>query len=78
MLSILYSRVPSYLLTHVCANFRLNANIVVGAQERDSRTINIRNRDDPATQAKGDLIPIDEAIDKLERLRTSRAMVSCL
>lgn len=51
---------------------------VVGAQERDSRTINIRNRDDPATQAKGDLVPIDAAIEKLERLRASRDLMSSL
>ena len=68
--------------THVqtCAdltNLFSNAS-VVGAQERDSRTINIRNRDDPSTQAKGDLIPINEAIEKLERLRSSRALVSSL
>ena len=52
--------------------------LVVGAQERDSRTVNIRNRDDQATQAKGDLIPLDEAIAKLAKLRDGRGLVNAI
>lgn len=51
---------------------------VVGAQEMESRTVNIRNRDDKATQAKGDLIPLDEAIEKLVKLRDERRLVNAL
>ena len=47
--------------------------VVVGAQEKESKTVNIRNRDDPATQAKGDLIPLNDAIKKLVTLKGSRA-----
>lgn len=51
---------------------------VVGAQEKESRTVNIRNRDDQSTQAKGDLIPMDEAKRKLVELRDSRALVNAI
>jgi threonyl-tRNA synthetase len=49
---------------------------VVGAQERESRTVNIRNRDDPATQAKGELVPLQTAIDGLTALKNSRGLVN--
>jgi threonyl-tRNA synthetase len=49
-----------------------NFIFVVGAEERDSRTVNIRNRDDQATQAKGDLVPLDEIMQKLIKLRDER------
>lgn len=40
--------------------------------------MNIRNRDDPSTQSKGDLIPLDDAIQKLSNLRDSRALVNAI
>ncbi len=42
--------------------------IVVGAAEKESRTVNMRVRDDPATHNKGDLVPLDEALATLEAL----------
>ncbi|KAJ9647081.1 threonyl-tRNA synthetase [Coniosporium tulheliwenetii] len=51
-----------------------NFIFVVGAAEKDSRTVNIRNRDIPETQKLGELVPLDEAISKLEALRESRAL----
>ena len=48
--------------------------IVVGAEERKSRTVNIRNRDDTKTQAKGALIPLDEALSKLTELKEERRL----
>jgi threonyl-tRNA synthetase len=53
-------------------------NTVVGAAESQSRTVNIRNRDDPATQAKGELVPLDVAITKLTHLKENRALVNAL
>lgn len=50
----------------------------MGAQERDSRTVNIRNRDDQSTQAKGDLVPLDEAMQKLIALRDERRLENAL
>ena len=51
---------------------------MVGAQEKDSRSVNIRNRDDQETQSKGELIPLDEAIQKLKALRKERRLVNSI
>jgi threonyl-tRNA synthetase len=50
----------------------------VGAQEKESRTVNIRNRDDPSSQAKGELVPLEEARVKLRALRKERRLVNAL
>lgn len=55
-----------------------NLIFVVGAQERDSRSVNIRNRDLPETQKMGELVPVDEAIEKICRLRDERRITSAL
>ncbi|PGH15978.1 threonine-tRNA ligase [Polytolypa hystricis UAMH7299] len=55
-----------------------NFIFVVGAQERESRSVNIRNRDDPKSQAKGELIPLEEARTKLRALRKERRLESSL
>ncbi|KAF2758119.1 threonyl-tRNA synthetase-like protein [Pseudovirgaria hyperparasitica] len=55
-----------------------NFIFVVGAQEKESRTVNIRNRDDPSTQAKGDLIPLDDALERLTKLRESRDLKNAI
>ena len=46
-----------------------NFTFVVGAQERDSRSVNIRNRDDQATQAKGELVGLEVAVEGLRALK---------
>ena len=51
---------------------------VVGVQEKESRSVNIRNRDNPETQAKGDLVPLDEAIHKLKALKKERRLVNAI
>lgn len=51
---------------------------MVGAQEKESRTVNIRNRDDPKTQSKGELVPLEEAREKLRALRKERRLVNAL
>lgn len=51
-----------------------NFIFVVGAEERESRTVNIRNRDDQATQQRGEIIPLDEALEKLVKLRDERRL----
>ncbi|KAF5026766.1 hypothetical protein F66182_1120 [Fusarium sp. NRRL 66182] len=51
-----------------------NFIFVVGAEEEASRTLNIRNRDDQATQNKGELVPIDEALKKLVELKAERRL----
>ena len=51
---------------------------MVGAQEKEKRSVNIRNRDDPETQSKGELIPLDEAIEKLKTLRKERRLINSI
>lgn len=55
-----------------------NANVVVvvGAKEQESRTVNIRNRDDPATQKMGELVPLDKVLAKLTEMRDTRQLDS--
>ncbi|KAL8693169.1 MAG: hypothetical protein Q9218_001951 [Villophora microphyllina] len=55
-----------------------NFIFVVGAQEKESRSVNIRNRDDQETQAKGELVPLDEAIAKLRALKKERRLVNAI
>jgi threonyl-tRNA synthetase len=49
-----------------------NFIFVLGAEERDSKTVNIRNRDDQATQQRGEIVPLDEAVRKLVVLKDER------
>ena len=55
-----------------------NFIFVVGAQERDSRSVNIRNRDDKETQAKGELVALDEAIVTLKALKKERRLINSI
>ncbi|KAL8668112.1 MAG: hypothetical protein Q9202_000090 [Teloschistes flavicans] len=55
-----------------------NFIFVVGAQEKESRSVNIRNRDDQETQTKGELVPLDEAIRKLRALKKERRLVNAI
>jgi len=53
-----------------------NFIFVVGAEEEKSRSVNIRNRDNKETQNKGELVPIDVALEKLCALRDERRVVN--
>jgi len=55
-----------------------NFIFVVGASEKETRTVNIRNRDDQATQKKGTEVPLDEAVVQLKALKKERRMVNQL
>jgi threonyl-tRNA synthetase len=67
---------PKKLRTGALAQY--NFLFVVGAQEIETRTVNVWNRDDPATHAKGALVPLDTAVEKLIQLRESRAIVTTI
>ncbi|KAI8867826.1 threonyl-tRNA synthetase [Ramicandelaber brevisporus] len=51
-----------------------NFIIIVGEEEKKTRSVNIRVRDDPATKNKGATIPLDEAINKLNSLKATRGL----
>jgi len=55
-----------------------NFIFVVGAQEKENRAVNIRNRDDQATQKLGELIPVEKALELLVKLRDDRRLSSAL
>lgn len=46
---------------------------VVGNEEMEQRQLNIRYRDDTDTQSRGSPVALDEAIEKLVKLRDERA-----
>ncbi|KAJ1914325.1 threonyl-tRNA synthetase [Mycoemilia scoparia] len=51
---------------------------VVGAQEANENSVNIRIRDDPSTKSKGQTVPLDMFIEKLGNLKKSRSLVNKL
>jgi len=55
-----------------------NFILVVGAQEKESRSVNVRNRDDPSSQKHGTMVPLDELRAKLKSLRKERRLVNAL
>lgn len=51
-----------------------NFTVVVGAEEEKGQSVNIRNRDDQASQQRGEVIPLAEAIEKMVKLRDERRL----
>ncbi|CAG8598483.1 8746_t:CDS:10, partial [Racocetra fulgida] len=45
---------------------QFNFIFVVGGEEESTKSVNIRNRDDVGTKAKGQTIPLEEAVEKLD------------
>jgi threonyl-tRNA synthetase len=52
--------------------------IVVGQEELDNRSVNVRNRDDVGTKAKTAMMPLDTIIEKLVKLKASRSLQNTL
>ncbi|CAG8084955.1 unnamed protein product [Penicillium salamii] len=55
-----------------------NFIFVVGASEKESRTVNIRNRDDPASQKQGTMVSVEDVRVQLKALRKERRMENAL
>jgi len=55
-----------------------NFILVVGQEELDDRSVNVRNRDDVGTKAKTAMMPLDTIISKLVKLKTSRSLQNTL
>ncbi|KAB8342993.1 hypothetical protein FH972_022587 [Carpinus fangiana] len=51
-----------------------NFTFVLGVSEKENRSVNIRDRDDQGTQTKAEEIPLQAAVEKLEKLREERTM----
>ena len=52
--------------------------IVVGQEELDNRSVNVRNRDDVGTKAKTAMIPLDTIIEKLVKLKAGKSLQNTL
>ncbi len=52
--------------------------IVVGQEELDDRSVNVRNRDDVGTKAKTAMIPLDTIIKKLVKLNANKSLQNTL
>lgn len=51
-----------------------NFIFVVGGEEKDTESVNVRIRDDPETKFKGKTRPLNEMMEKLDNLRKSKSM----
>ena len=47
---------------------------VVGQEELDARSVNVRNRDDVGTKAKGEMVLLDKIVEQLVDLKKSRSL----
>ncbi|KAJ1656735.1 threonyl-tRNA synthetase [Dispira simplex] len=51
-----------------------NFVVVVGAEEQTTMSVNVRNRDDVGTKAKGQTIPVAEFVTRLVKLKNTRRL----
>ena len=65
-----------YIMTRRRLISNVSFQIVVGQEELDSNSVNVRNRDDVGTKAKGQMISLDEIEQKLLALKTSRSLAN--
>ena len=49
-------------------------SVVVGQEELDNKSVNVRNRDDVGTKAKGQMISLDEVAQKFVELKETRSL----
>ncbi|KAI0342429.1 threonyl-tRNA synthetase [Trametopsis cervina] len=55
-----------------------NFILVVGQEELDNKSVNVRNRDDVGTKAKGEMISLEEVSQKFVALKTTRSLTNKL
>jgi threonyl-tRNA synthetase len=55
-----------------------NFIFIVGAEEMESYCVNARNRDDPNSKARGQTRKVDEMIEKLVELKTTRSLTQLI
>ncbi|KAI8370356.1 uncharacterized protein BYT42DRAFT_502441 [Radiomyces spectabilis] len=51
-----------------------NFIFVVGGEEASTRSVNVRNRDDVGTKAKGQTVPLDDVIEGCLRLKNTKSL----
>ena len=55
-----------------------NFILTVGTEEASDRSVNVRNRDDVGTKARGQTIPLKEVVEKMVALKTERRLANKL
>ncbi|KAK9460772.1 uncharacterized protein V1516DRAFT_653109 [Lipomyces oligophaga] len=51
-----------------------NFILIVGEEELNAKGVNVRNRDDQSQQSKGEMVGLDEVVEKLVALKASRQL----
>ncbi|KAK9354367.1 hypothetical protein V1523DRAFT_140733 [Lipomyces doorenjongii] len=51
-----------------------NFILIVGEQELNAKAVNVRNRDDPSSQSKGEMVALEDVIHKMIALKESRQL----
>lgn len=71
---------PILLFCHVFTEILTSGGLttVVGQEELDNCSVNVRNRDDVGTKAKTEMMPLNTIIDKLVKLKASRSLQNTL
>jgi threonyl-tRNA synthetase len=54
--------------------FVLFSKLAVGSAEMDTRTVNIRNRDDIGLKGKGEMLGLDSVLEKMLSLKNERRL----
>ncbi len=55
---------------------QVEQHLVVGEAELNAQSVNVRNRDDVETKAKGQMVPLEEIVTKFVELKKSRRVVN--
>lgn len=74
MRSTTSSWVSSFKASSVCLIVTHSILLVVGQEELDARSVNVRNRDDVGTKAKGEMVLLDKIVEQLVDLKKSRSL----
>lgn len=62
---------PPRCFPHAFANTTV---VVVGQDELDTRSVNVRNRDNVGQKGRDEVIPLDAVVEKLMALKKGRSL----
>lgn len=69
-----YNFILGMYISFYLPGFSLTAFTVVGQDELDARSVNVRNRDDVGSKARGEVLPLDTIVRQLVDLKKSRSL----
>ena len=62
------------LINQIIHEFPSSLRVVVGEVEQESKSVNVRNRDDVGTKARSEIIKLDDLSAALVKLKQSRSL----